>query len=128
MIKNFSKIIKKNIEILALLFLIIITVISTAYFNYKKNITNNNNDNFVNNIYLQKTLNYFFDNLEPKYKKVNHKISSGETFDKILKFYSIEDEEIIKIKKKLLTKVNINKLNTKQIIQFNVDQTNNKIK
>ena len=52
---------------------------------------------------------------------------TGETFDKILEGYSIEKAEIIKIKKSLNKKINLNKLNTKQIIQFSLDKTNNKI-
>ncbi|MDC0853515.1 peptidoglycan DD-metalloendopeptidase family protein, partial [Candidatus Pelagibacter sp.] len=60
--------------------------------------------------------------------KYNHKIKSGETFDKILSGYSIEKEEIIAIKESLLKKFNINKLSTSQKIQIILDQTNNKIK
>jgi murein DD-endopeptidase MepM/ murein hydrolase activator NlpD len=128
MLKSFIKIIKKNTEILALTLLILITVISTSYFKYKRDIAKINYNNFINNIYLKKTLNSVFNNLEPKFKKVNHKIRLGETFDEILKSYSIDKEEIIEIKKNLLTKFNLNKLNTKQSIQFSLDRTNNKIK
>jgi len=128
MLKNFIFIIKKNIQIFSLVMLIIFTAASTTFFNYKKDITDKNFDNFINNIYLKKTLNYVINNLEPKYKKINHKIKSGETFDKILKDYSIDKDEITIIKNSLITKVNINKLTTKQSIQFKIDQTNNKIK
>ena len=72
-------------------------------------------------------INHIVNNLEPKYNKVKHKIKSGETFDKILENYSINKSEINKIKKSLKKKVNLNKLNTKQIIQFSLDKTNNKI-
>ena len=128
MLKNFIFIIKKNIQIFSLVMLIIFTAASTTFFNYKKDITDKNFDNFINNIYLKKTLNYVINNLEPKYKKINHKIKSGETFDKILKDYSIDKDEITIIKNSLIKKVNINKLTTKQSIQFKIDQTNNKIK
>ena len=128
MLKNFIFIIKKNIQIFSLVMLIIFTAASTTFFNYKKDITDKNFDNFINNIYLKKTLNYLINNLEPKYKKINHKIKSGETFDKILKDYSIDKDEITIIKNSLIKKVNINKLTTKQSIQFKIDQTNNKIK
>ena len=128
MLKNFIFIIKKNIQIFSLVMLIILAATSTTFFNYKKDITDKNFDNFINNIYLKKTLNYVINNLEPKYKKINHKIKSGETFDKILKDYSIDKDEITIIKNSLITKVNINKLTTKQSIQFKIDQTNNKIK
>ena len=119
---------KKNFEIFALIFLIVFTAVSTSYFNYKKNNDTETYNNFIDNIYLIKTLNHIVNNLEPKYKKIKHKIKPGETFDKILENYSIEKREIIKIKKSLNDKINLNKLNTKQIIQISVDKTNNKIK
>ena len=127
MIKYFIYKFKKNTEIFGLVILIFITAISTSYFNYKKNLNERANNSFVDNIYFKKTLSHIFNNLEPKYKKIKHKIKSGETFDKILESYSIEKSEIIKIKNSLNKKVNLNKLNTKQIIQFSLDKTNNKI-
>ena len=127
MFKNLKYKIKKNLEIFGLVSLIVITAISTSYFNYKKNINNETYNNVVDNIYLKKTLNHIIDNLDPKYKKIKHKIKSGETFNKILENYSIEKKEILKIKNSLQKKVNLNKLNTKQIIQFSLDKTNNKI-
>ena len=126
MIKNLKNKIRKNINIFSLIFLITVTVASTSYFNFKKNNTQKYN-NLIDNIYFKKTLNHIINGLEPKYKKVKHKIKAGETFDKILESYLIEKSEIIKIKKSLKNKVNLNQLNTKQIIQFNLDKTNNKI-
>ena len=127
MLKNLKNKLKKNFEITGLLFLILTTGLSTSYFNYKKNIAEETYNNFIENIYFQKSLNHLVDNLDPKYKKIKHKIKSGETFDKILEGYSIEKNEIIKIKNALSEKVNLNKLNTKQIIQFSLDKTNDKI-
>ena len=127
MLKNLKNKIKKNIQIFILIFLITLTAVSTSYFNFKKNNSIQVYNNFIDNIYFKKTLNHLVNNLEPKYKKIKHKIKSGETFDKILESYSIEKSEIIKIKNSLQNKVNLNKLNTKQIIQFNLDKTNNKI-
>ncbi len=128
MSKNFKNKLKKNIEILGLIILIFITAVSTTYFNYEKNLNNETYNNIVDNIYFKKTLNHIIDNLEPKYKKIKHKIKSGETFDKILETYSVEKKEILKIKNSLKKIINLNKLNTKQIIQFSLDKTNNKIK
>jgi len=126
--KNLKNIIKKNFEIFGLAGLIIITALWTSYFNYKKNLKENTYHSFIDNVYFKKTLNHIVDNLDPKYKKIQHKIRSGETFDKILEAYLIEKEEIIKIKNSLKKKTNLNKLNTKQIIKFSLDKTNNKIK
>ena len=127
MIKSFKNKVKKNLEIFGLIILIFITATSTSYFNYKKSLSSKTYNNFIDNIYLKKTLNHIVENLEPKYKKVKHKIKNGETFDKILENYSIEKSEIYKIKNSLKKKVNLNKLNTKQVIQFSLDKTNNKI-
>ena len=119
--------IKKNFEIFLLILLILITVISTSLHNSKKKINNKIYVNFIENLYLKKTLKHIIKNLDPKYKKIKHQIKSGETFDKILENYSIEKKEINKIKNSLKKKVNLNKLNTKQIINFSLDKTNNKI-
>ena len=127
MLKILKNKIRKNIQIFGLIFLIAITVVLTSYFNFKKNNNIQAYNNFIDNVYFKKTLSYLVNNLEPKYKKIKHKIKSGETFDKILESYSIEKSEILKIKNSLKDKVNLNKLNTKQIIQFNLDKTNNKI-
>ena len=127
MLKILKNKIRKNIQIFGLIFLIALTIVSTSYFNFKKNNNTQAYNNFIDNVYFKKTLSHLVDNLEPKYKKIKHKIKSGETFDKILESYSIEKSEILKIKNSLKDKVNLNKLNTKQIIQFNLDKTNNKI-
>ena len=117
-----------NFKLIGLIFLIILTVIIAAYSNQKENLSKSQNFDVINNIYFKKTLNEIVNNLEPRYKKYNHKIKSGETFDKILSEYSIEREEIIAIKESLSKKVNINRLNTNQKIQIILDKTNNKIK
>ena len=118
---------KKNFEIFVLILLIIVSAISTSFYNYKKKVNYNTYNDFIDNVFLKKTLNHVIKNLEPKYKKIRHKIKAGETFDKILKDYSIEKKEIDKIKNSLKKKVDINKLSTKQHIQFSLDKTNNKI-
>ena len=128
MLKKFTVIIKENFQIFALILLILSAAISSIYFKYDKNNNSQNYNNFIENIYLKKTINHILDNLESKYRKVDHRIRSGETFDKILKDYSIDKQEIINIKNSLTKKVNLNKLNTKQSIKFSLDKTNNKIK
>ena len=127
MIKNFTKILKKNFEIFSLISLILIASVTTSYFNFKKKQDAETYIGITENIYFKKTLSHIINNLDPKYKKIKHKIESGETFDKILEYYSVDKQEIIKIKNSLQKKINLNKLNTKQLIQFNLDKTNNKI-
>ena len=127
MLKKLKNKFRENLEIFILTLLIIITAVSTSYFNYKKILNDETYNNFIDNIYLKKTLNHIVENLNPKYKKFKHKIKSGETFDQILESYEIDKNEIIKIKKSLKKNLDLNKLNTKQIIHFTLDKTNNKI-
>ena len=120
------KIIKKNIEITFLFLLLLITISSTSIYNEKKVLIDENYKNLINNIYFQKSINEIFDNLVPRYKNIDHKISSGETFDKILNNYSIPNEEINQIKKKLNSDYNINNLQPNLEIKITIDQSNNK--
>jgi len=120
------KIIKKNIEITFLFLLLFITIASTTVYNEKKKLINENYKDLINNIYFQKSINQIFDNLVPRYKNINHKISSGETFDKILNNYSIPNEEINQIKKNLNSDYDINNLKPNLEIKITIDQSNNK--
>ena len=127
--KKIKTLFLKNLDILGLIFLVFITISIVSFFNYQKKINNNKyNNSFINNIYFKKTLNEIINNLEPRYKIYDHKIKSGETFDKILETYSIDKDEIIAVKKNLSKKIDINKLKTNQKIQISLDQSNNKIK
>jgi len=120
------KIIKKNIEITFLFLLMLITISSTNIYNKKKVLIDENYKNLINNIYFQKSINQIFDNLIPRYKNINHKISTGETFDKILNNYSIPNEEINQIKKKLNSDYDINNLKPNLEIKITIDQSSNK--
>jgi len=120
------KLIKKKSDVIYLLTLLIITMSSTTFYNNNKMLVNKNYKDVINNIYFQKSVNQIFDNLTPRYKSIDHKISNGETFDKILKNYSISKEEILEIKKNLNSDYNLNNLKTNLDIKFTFDQSNNK--
>ena len=129
MIFNLKKIpqsIVKNFEISFVFLLIICTVISTTLYNNSRKQINENYKNVINNIYFQKTINHIFNNLTPRYKSINHKISKGETFNKILDGYSIADSEITKIIKELNSDYNLNNLKTNFDLKFTIDEANNK--
>ncbi|MDA9203053.1 peptidoglycan DD-metalloendopeptidase family protein [Candidatus Pelagibacter ubique] len=104
----------------------LITISSTSIYNEKKVLIDENYKNLINNIYFQKSINQIFDNLVPRYKNIDHKISSGETFDKILNNYSIPNEEINQIKKRLNLDYDINNLTPNLEIKITIDQSNNK--
>ena len=123
-----QRIIKKNLELAFLLLAIIVTILSVRIYNVNKNVINQNYINLINNIYFQKSIKYVFDNLEPKFIDITHKVSKGETFNKILNNYKIPKSEIQKIIKILSKENKLNNLKTNQIIIFTIDQSeNNKI-
>ena len=129
MIFNFNntlKFVKKNIEIVFLFLLLVVTILSTTFYNNNKMLVNNNYKKLINNIYFKKTINNILDNLIPRYKNIDHTITSGETFDKILNIYSISIDEITKIKEKLSSDYNLNNLKTNLDIKITIDQSNNK--
>ena len=125
-LKKTAKIIKKNLEIVFLFFLMITTIISTTFYNKTRTQINNNYKNVINNIYFQKSIEHIFNNLTPRYKNINHKISNGETFDKILNSYSITSYEISQVKKELDLDYNLNNLKTNLDIKITIDESNNK--
>ena len=120
------KLVKKNTEIFLLFLLLIFSIFSTTIYNNKKLKTNENYKEVINNIYFQKSLKQIFNNLKPRYKSIDHKISSGETFDKILNNYSIPSKEILDIKKSLSSDYNLSNLKSNLDIKFTIDQSNNK--
>ncbi len=128
MFNKFKIKIKNKNELFALSILIVVTIVFTFFYSHTKKKISSNYKELINNVYFKKTTNHFFDNIEPKFKKIRHQVEVGETFDNILSQYSIKKKEIQNIKNTLSKKINLNKLNTNQKIYFTVDQSNNSIK
>ena len=127
MIFNFKKVpklIKKKPELFFIFFLMIVTIASIVFYNSSKEKIHTNYKSTLNNIYFKKTITHIFNNLTPRYKNISHKISKGETFDKILNTYSITKNEIIKIKKELDLNYNLNNLKTNFDIKLTIDESN----
>jgi murein DD-endopeptidase MepM/ murein hydrolase activator NlpD len=118
---------KSNQAILSLVFLVILTVIATNYYNYKKNINDTNIRNLINNIYFKKTLSNIFDQFEPKYERVSHVISKGQSLSNIFEKYSVNKDELELVKKSLSKKYKINNLKIDDLLQFTIDRTTQKI-
>ncbi len=128
MLNKLKNKLKNNTEIFALALLVIVTIFFTSYYNHVKSKILDNYKSSLNNIYLKKTINHILDNLEPRFRKIDHRVLQGENFSNILEKYGMNKEEISEIRKKISEKTNLNKLKTDQKIQFIVDQSNNKIK
>ena len=123
-----QRVIKKNVEFIFLLLALLVTILSVRIYNVNKNVINQNYINLTNNTYFQRSIKYVFNNLEPKFINITHKVSKGETFNKILNNYQIPKSEIQKIIKILSKENKLNKLKTNQIIIFTIDKSkNNKI-
>ena len=101
---------KTNRAILSLVILMILTVATTNYYNYKKNINETNIKNLLNNIYFKKTLTNIFNQFEPKYERVEHLIIKGESLSNIFEKYSVNKDELELVKKSLNKKFKINNL------------------
>ena len=125
-LNKIKNLIYRNTEITFLILLLIITITSTKFYNSRKLIVNENYKEIINNIYFQKSINHIFDNFSPRYKAINHKVLQGEAFDKILKRYSVPDNEIAKIKKNLNSSYNLNNLKANSILKFTIDQSDNR--
>ena len=129
MILTLNKIIKlskKNIEVIFVIVLLLVAIVSTTFYNNYKILINQNYKDVINNIYFQKSINHILNNLKPRYKNINHEISNGETFDKILNSYSISVSEINKLKKNLNKDYNLNNLKTGLIMKLRIDESDNK--
>ena len=99
MLKKFKIKLRKNLELFALALLILITIVFTSYYNFNKEKIFGNYVDLLDNVYFKKSVNQVLNSLEPRFKKVEHKINIGETFDKILERYSVKKTEIAQIKK-----------------------------
>ena len=128
MIKKIKIKIKKNLEIFSLILVLLITVIFTSYYNYNKQKIINSYGDLLENVYFKKSINHLFNNLEPRFKKIEHVVNVGETFDRIMEQYSVNQFEIKQIKKELSKKIDINRLKLNQKFHFTVDQTSSLVK
>jgi len=118
---KFKKIIKNNTQLLALIFLIILSIISTNYYlKYKKNQIKQLL-NVLDNIYLKKTFNSISDIANPRYQKIEIKVKSGENFEKTLKLLTLSNVENIKVLSLAKKHKVLKKLRKNQKILFRLD-------
>ena len=71
---------------------------------------------------------HLFNYLETRFRKIEHIVDVGETFDNILEQYSVNKFEIQQIKNELSKKIDINRLQLNQKFHFTVDQTSSLVK
>ena len=118
---------KENRTIFLLTLLMILTIIAMNYHNYKKNFNETNIKNLINNVYFKKTLINIFNQLDPKYEKINHNVLKGQSLSNIFDKYSVNKNELELVKKSLVKKYKVNNLKINDLLEFTIDRSNQKI-
>ena len=113
-----------NIFILAAILLFLL-VINNLYTNYKKNEVKAF-EKIKRNIYLNKTIHSFLDNLSPRYQKFTYKVKFGDSFEKILTNIDLSQKETKLILKEISKKKEIVNLVENQVLNFKIDNKNSK--
>ena len=99
MLNKLKNKLKNNTEIFALALLVIVTIFFTSYYNHVKSKILNNYKSSLNNVYLKKTINHILDNLEPRFRRIDHKVLQGENFSNILEKYGMNEKTIKRLLK-----------------------------
>ena len=91
--------VKKNVEIILLIFLLIISVFITQLYNINSKKIQDDYISIIKNSYFKKSVNYFFSNLKPKYENIEYKIKNGDTLVSVLKSLSVNNKDIKEVSK-----------------------------
>ena len=121
-----NKIIKNNSYLILLISILFLTILVTNFYTiYKKNNEAKLLDT-LDNLYLIKSINYIFENLNPRFTNIKFKIDKGDTFEKILNQLSLPLTEKELVINKLSKFKFINNLYRGQKISFKIDNSGNK--
>jgi murein DD-endopeptidase MepM/ murein hydrolase activator NlpD len=117
------KIIKNNLYLILLIFLLFFTILITNFYSINKKNNENNLINFLNNSYLKKTLNLIVNNLTPKFSYIDFEVEKGDTFEKIVKQLNLSPTEKELIVSKLSKFKFVNNLYRGQKISFKINNS-----
>ncbi len=115
---------RKNIEILLLIFLLIISVFITQLYNVNVKKVQKDYLEILRNSYFKKSISYMFSNLKPKYEDIEYKIKTGDTLVSILNNFSVNKYEVQKIVE-LLNNSDVKNLSQNLTLKFTLENTNN---
>ena len=104
--------------------IILFTILILNFYLSEKNKQTESLSRSIDNIYVNKSLNFIVNNLNPRFKIIELEVAEGDTFEKILNKISIPIDEKTKIVKKLSKFKFINNLYKGQSVNFKID--NNK--
>ena len=125
--KSFQPILKKNFEVLVVIVLFLFAVLITKIYNESKEIYKKRYINLVNNLYFQKTINHFLNEVQPKLEYVEYIISQNESLNSIFKVNKVSDSEAALLEKSLKNNNSFKNLKAGQILKFTIDRENNTI-
>ena len=117
------KIIKNNVYLVLLIFLLFFTILITNFYSINKQNNENNLINFLNNSYLKKSLNLIVNNLTPKFSYIDFEVEKGDTFEKIVKQLNLSPTEKELIVSKLSKFKFVNNLYRGQKISFKINNS-----
>ena len=117
------KIIKNNLYLILLIFLLSFTILITNFYSINKENNKNNLINFLNNSYLKKSLNLIVNNLKPKFSYIDFIVEKGDTFKKIVKQLNLSPTEKELVVNKLSKFKFVNNLYRGQKISFKINNS-----
>ena len=115
---------RKNIEIVFLVFLLVISVFITQLYNVNSKKIQEDYIQILRNSYFKKSINYFFSNLNPKYENIEYRIKQGDTLASVLNNLSVDKIDIQKISE-IFNKNSSKSFNQDQIIKLTLENTEN---
>ena len=115
---------RKNVEIVFLIFLLLISVFITQLYNVNSKKIQEDYIEILRNSYFKKSINYFFSNLKPKYENIDYRVKQGDTLGSVLNNLSVKKKDIQKISE-LFNKNNYKNFNQNQIIKLTLENTEN---
>ena len=115
---------KSNLEIFFLILLLIISIFITQIYNFNLKRVQNDYIKVINNTYFKKSLNFWFSNLNPKYKDIEYQVKPGDNIVKILRKFSVSENDTKKISEVIKT----NKIKENQVLSLKLENTGKEIK
>ena len=118
-----SKLIKNNFFSFLLLILVLTTILVLNFYSATKRSQQNKLSNFIDNIYLKKSIKNVISNLKPKYSYKKIVVKKGDTFDRIISNLNLSSEEKKIIIDNLSKFKFVNNLYKGQKISFKIDNS-----
>ena len=125
--KYFHTKIKQNFEVFFVLLIILITTIITQLYNESKKNYEKRYITLINNLYFQKSVNHFINEIQPKFEYVEHRVSQNESLNSIFIKNNIPNTEAFLIEKNLKKNKSFKNLRVNQLLSFTIDRSNNSV-